>query len=178
MATIYYTALSLDGFVVDDHDSLDWLTRNDIDRAGFGGYDDFIAGVGAIVMGAATYHWLVTNQPDWAYDQPTWVVTHHPASITTPGVSTFTGDVADLHPLLQSAADGGDVWVMGGGAVAAQFVEHGLVDELVVHYAPCTLGSGRPVLPGTLRWQLSDTARNRDFVGVRWVRRGDDAETA
>jgi hypothetical protein len=39
-----------------------------------------------------------------------------------------------------------------------------------VHYAPCTLGAGRPVLPTASRWRLVDTGRNRDFVGARWAR--------
>ncbi|GAA2065921.1 dihydrofolate reductase family protein [Williamsia deligens] len=174
MATIYYTASSLDGFVVDADDSLDWLMRNDVDGTGFGGYDDFITGVGAIAMGASTHRWLIRHEPDvWPYEQPTWVVTHHPAEVVAPGVRTFAGDVVDLHPQLVDAADGRDVWVVGGGDLAAQFVTAGLVDEMVVHYAPCTLGSGRPVMPTASRWTLVETARNRDFVGARWARAED-----
>ncbi|MBT0565716.1 dihydrofolate reductase family protein [Williamsia sp. CHRR-6] len=173
MATVYYTASSLDGFIVDEHDSLNWLMRNDIDGSGFGGYNDFIATVGAIVMGAATYRWLIDNQPDWLYTQPTWVVTHHPETVTTPQVQTFSGDVSELHPMLVSAAGDRDVWVVGGGRLAAQFTDAGLVDELVVHFAPCTLGAGQPVLPTQSRWRLADTGRNRDFVGARWLRAAD-----
>lgn len=70
-------------------------------------------------------------------------MTHRP-SIVADGhpVQTFEGDVTELHPKLVSAAAGKDVWVVGGGEVAAQFVAAGLVDELIVSYAPCTLGAG------------------------------------
>ena len=47
-------------------------------------------------------------------------------------MQTFDGDVAELHPKLVSAAAGKDVWVVGGGDVAAQFVAAGLVDEMIV----------------------------------------------
>ena len=50
MATIYYTASSLDGFIVDEHDSLDWLTSRNIDAEGpFG--SGVHETVGALVMG-------------------------------------------------------------------------------------------------------------------------------
>ena len=54
-------------------------------------------------------------------------------------VRTFAGDVVELHSELVSAAGGGDVWLVGGGHVAEQFVSAGLVDEMIVSYAPCTL---------------------------------------
>lgn len=58
MATIYYTASSLEGFIVDENDSLDWLMSRDIDKHGPFNYDDFIKSVGAVVMGASTYEWV------------------------------------------------------------------------------------------------------------------------
>lgn len=170
MATVYYTASSLDGYIVDEADSLDWLVTRDIDPDGPFHYDAFAEGVGALVMGAATYEWIVKNQPgEWMYRQPTWVMTHRPGIVVDGHpVHTFAGEAADLHPRLVAAAQDKDVWVVGGGEVAAQFVAAGLVDEMVVSYAPCTLGGGSPVLPLRSEWRLVESAVNREFLCARW----------
>jgi dihydrofolate reductase len=174
MATVYFTASSLDGFVVDDAGSLDWLTSRDVDPGGPFGYEAFAKGVGALAMGSTTYEWLVENQPgDWMYEQPSWVLTHRPEIIADGHpVRTFSGDVTTLHPTLVSAAAGRDVWLMGGGDVAAQFVAAGLVDEMIVSYAPCSLGAGARVLPVRSEWRLTETAVNGDFVCARWLKAG------
>ncbi|MDV3128595.1 dihydrofolate reductase family protein [Mycobacterium sp. 21AC1] len=172
MKTVYYTASSLDGYIVDDNDSLDWLISRAIDGDGPFGYDDFIENIGALVMGASTYEWIVRNHPDdWMYEQPAWVLTHRP-QITAERypVRVFSGAVTDLHPQLASAAAGKDIWVVGGGDVAAQFVTAGLIDEMIVSYAPCTLGAGSPVLPVRSEWVLAESAVNADFVCARWTR--------
>ena len=172
MSTIYFTAASLDGFIVDTDDSLGWLTSRAIDPDGPFGYRAFRAPVGALVMGARTYEWLLANQPgEWIYPQPTWVLTHRP-EIVAPGhpVRTHTGAAAALHPQLVEAAVGADVWVVGGGDVAAQFAAAGLIDEMIVGYAPCSLGAGRPVLPIRSEWKLAHSEVNGDFVCVRWTR--------
>ena len=117
MATVYFTASSLDGYIVDEADSLDWLTSRAIDAGGPFGYEAFMKSVGALVMGSATYEWMVKNHPgDWMYEQPSWVLTHRP-QIVAEGhpVQVFDGDVAELHPKLVSSAAGKDVWVVGGG---------------------------------------------------------------
>ncbi|ODQ95870.1 dihydrofolate reductase family protein [Mycolicibacterium holsaticum] len=170
MVTVYYTASSLDGYIVDDADSLDWLTSRDIDQVGPFGYETFIGSVGAIVMGSATYEWIVKNQPgQWMYEQPAWVLTSRPHIIADGHpVHTYNGDVTELHPMLVSAAEGKDVWVVGGGDVAAQFVAAGLVDEMVVSYAPCSLGAGSRVLPIRSEWVLTESAVNGEFVCARW----------
>ena len=71
---------------------------------------------------------------------------------------------------LVSAAAGKDVWVVGGGAAAAQFVAAGLVDEMIVTYAPCSLGAGARLLPVRSEWKLAESAVNGDFVCARWTR--------
>ena len=81
----YFTATTLDGFIADADNSLDWLfvvERDEDDRS----WDEFIDGVGALVMGATTYEWVLGHEPEmlespdkWrAYydDRPTWVFTH------------------------------------------------------------------------------------------------------
>jgi dihydrofolate reductase len=170
MATVYYTASSLDGYIVDEADSLDWLTSRAIDKGGPFHYDTFIKSVGAVVMGSATYEWIVKNHPGkWMYEQPSWVVTHRPHIIVEGHpVQTFDGDVAELHPKLVSAAAGKDVWVVGGGDVAAQFVTAGLIDDMIVTYAPCSLGAGSRVLPTRSEWALAESAVNGEFACARW----------
>src|SRR3712207_7879069 len=50
--------------------------------------------------------------------------------------------------LFRSAAAGDrNVWVVGGGDLAGQFADVGLLDELIVSIAPVTLGAGAPLLP-------------------------------
>ena len=172
MSTIYYTASSLDGFIVDTDDSLDWLTSRTIDPDGPFGYQAFSRSVGALVMGSSTYEWLLREQPgEWMYTQPTWVMTHRPG-IVAPGhpVRTYAGEVAELHPRLVEAAGGADVWVVGGGDVAAQFAAAGLIDEMIVSYAPCSLGAGARVLPLRTEWKLAESLVNGEFVCVRWTR--------
>jgi dihydrofolate reductase len=170
MATVYFTASSLDGYIVDEAESLDWLTSRAVDPDGPFGYRAFAKSIGALVMGSATYEWLVKNHPgDWMYEQPSWVVTHRPQIIADGHpVQTFDGDVADLHPKLATAAVGKDVWVVGGGNVAAQFATAGLIDEMIVSYAPCSLGGGSQLLPIRSEWALVESGVNGDFVCARW----------
>ena len=170
MATVYFTASSLDGYILDEAESLDWLTSRNIDANGPFGYEAFIKDVGALVMGSATYEWVVRNHPgDWMYEQPSWVLTHRPEIIADGHpVQTFAGAVAELHPKLVSAAAGKDVWVVGGGDVAAQYAAVGLIDEMIVTYAPCSLGGGSRVLPIRSEWTLVESGGNGDFVCARW----------
>lgn len=172
MSCIYYTASSLDGFVVDEADSLAWLMSRDVDAGGAFGYEAFAKSVGALVMGSATYEWIRKDQPgDWMYPQPTWVLTSRPGIVAEGHpVATFSGAVTDLYPTVVEAAGDRDVWLVGGGVVAAQFAEAGLIDEMVVTYAPCSLGRGAPVLPVRSEWALAEVARNADFVCARWAR--------
>ena len=50
--TQYYTTTTLDGFIADADNSLDWLFTREREPDGPLNYGDFIAGVGAIAMGS------------------------------------------------------------------------------------------------------------------------------
>jgi len=179
---VYYTAMTLDGFLATEDHSLEWLFPHDIDQSGPGGLEPFIGSVGAIVMGANTYAWLQEHgeaeQPGgdpWPYDVPAWVLTHRDLApfpgkdirITAAGVEQVYADAA-------AAAGDRDLWVVGGGGIAAQFAAHGLLDEVQVAIAPVTIGAGTPLLPAHVELRLESAHRNRDFVVATYAVLGSD----
>ena len=170
MATIYSTACSLDGFIAGPGHNLDWLLSRDNDLDGPDSYAEFINGVGAVVMGANTYQWVLEHlDGPWPYHVPTWVMTHRTFP-RPPEDVRFTGaPVAEVHQLAVGAAAGRDVWLVGGGELVGQFHDEGLLEELRIQYAPATLGAGMPLLPRRIDLDLVALARNRDFACARYT---------
>jgi dihydrofolate reductase len=153
MATIYHTAASLDGFIADPDNRLDWLMQFGDEPAG--DFATFLAAVGALAMGSTTYEWVLANHVNasggpnpWPYTQPSWVFTSR-ALPRVPGadIRFVQGDVRAVHETMRAAASGRDLWIVGGGDLAGQFHDAGLLDEIVVTVTSVTLGDGAPLLP-------------------------------
>lgn len=171
MTTYFYTASSLDGFIATTEHSLDWLLKQDIDQEGPMAYPGFEKRIGALAMGSSTYEWLLRNQSaePWPYAQPTWVFTHRELAVPAGADIRFTtGDVGRIHSEMRESAGEKDLWIVGGGELAGQFTDLGLIDEVWVQYAPVTLGSGAPLLPRALDLELLEVARNRNFLCGRY----------
>ncbi|MGI5950881.1 MAG: dihydrofolate reductase family protein [Brooklawnia sp.] len=168
MSTHFYTASSLDGFIATPDHSLEWLFRQDFDPDGPMAYPAFMADIGALIMGASTYEWLLRNEEGWGYTQPTWVFAHRQLpTVAGADVRFAQGPVSAVHAEAVAVAEGKDLWIVGGGDLAGQFADAGLLDEVWVQYAPVTLGAGKPLLPRALDLELIEVARNRDFVCTR-----------
>ena len=174
--TQYYTATTLDGFIADPDDSLDWLFTRNQDGDGPLNYAEFISEVGALAMGSTTYQWILEHESDkdsaeqrWPYDVPCWVFTHRDLPVM-PGaqIRLTSEDIATVHERMVVAAGGRNVWIVGGGDLAGQFAELGLLDEVIVYIAPVTLGAGKPLLTRWVELRLVETARNGDFVCARF----------
>jgi dihydrofolate reductase len=166
--TQYYTATSLDGFIADPDNSLEWLFSRAREPDGPLNYDAFIAEVGALAMGSTSYEWIL-DRYDWPYDLPCWVFTHRELRVVSDARIEFvSGDVAPLHEAMTEAAGGRNVWIVGGGDLAGQFADAGLLDEVIAKIAPVTLGGGAPLLPRRLELSLEELARNGDFVAARF----------
>ena len=175
--TQYYTATSLDGFIAGPDNSLDWLFTRKREPDGPLNYDDFIADVGALAMGSTTYEWILDHEfagkdpPDWKwpYEIPCWVFTHRQLPVVPGAPIEFTSaDVAAVHEAMAAAAGEKNVWIVGGGDLAGQFADVGLLDEVIVMIAPVTLGAGAPLLPRRIELHLEELGQNGDFACARF----------
>ena len=158
----YYAAATLDGYIADPSDGLDWLMKyqgtydGDDAQPIKGDYDRFYEGVGAMIMGSVTYEWVLAHLDSWPYaGKPVWVLSSRELRLP-PGdevdVRIADSAVPPIYDELMAAAGEGNLWVVGGGNVASQFADAGKLDELIVTVVPVVLGTGKPLfdegLPG------------------------------
>ena len=178
--TQYFTATSIDGFIADEHNSLDWLFEADRSSDSMDRFAAFFAGVGAMAMGATTYEWviehdqLLENPDKWRgyYGQiPAWVFSHRELpAIPGADVRFVTGDVRPVHEQMTQAAAGRNIWLVGGGDLVGQFADHGLLDEVHLGIAPVTLGGGAPLLPRRITGLSLDGVEDEGgFVHLRYT---------
>lgn len=168
--TQYFVASTLDGFIADEHDDLSWLFQ----FAGPGSvYDDFIADVGALAMGATTYRWILDHVEEWPYaGLPCWVFTHRELPVMEGADVRFTqDDVPEVHAAMRAAAGDRNIWLVGGGDLVGQFLDHGLLDQIQVTVMPVLLGKGAPLLPRrrTTPMRLVSTLPSIDQTSVHLV---------
>ena len=175
--TQYYTATTLDGFIADPDNSLEWLFTRKQEKDGPLNYGEFIARVGALAMGSTTYEWILDHEfagkdPaewKWPYDIPSWVFTHRQLPVVPDARIEFTsGEISAVHKEMVVSAGDQNLWIVGGGDLAGQFAEAGLLDEVIVSIAPVTLGAGAPLLPRRIELSLDELAQNGDFACARF----------
>jgi len=100
-------------------------------------------------MGSATYEWIVRNADKvaagtgapWPYTQPVWVFTSRILPVIEGSDIRFVkGDVRQVHNEMRVATGAKNIWIVGGGDLAGQFHDAGLLDELIVQIGSVTLG--------------------------------------
>lgn len=176
---VYATASTLNGFLADDEDSLDWLFAVPGADEAEGELGPFIAAAGALVMGSTTYEWILRHEhlldrpQAWSYAQPAFVFSSRRLPpVAGADVRFVAGAVAEAWPAISTAAGDRDVWLVGGGDLVGQFADAGLLDEIRVSVAPVTLVSGRPLLPRRLesdRLELTSVTRSGQFAELRFA---------
>lgn len=187
--TQYYAAASLDGYIADGDDGIDWLTgyRGSFEGAGAepgpmsegGAYERFYEDVGALVSGSTTYEFVLDHfgaGGSWPYaGKPWWVLSSRDLALPEADeadVRIVESEVAPLHDELTAAAGGRNVWVVGGGNVASQFADAGLLDELHLTVVPIVLGAGKPLfdrpLPGGAMRLAGTRAFDNGMVELRY----------
>jgi dihydrofolate reductase len=172
--TQYFLAQSLDGYLAESDGGLRWLTEfpgvsgmpEDAETP-LDAFDEFFEGVGSVAMGSATYEFLLEHSPGkWPYEgRPTWVfTTRELANPFDPGIRFVSGPVEPFHREMVEAAGDRNVYLVGGGDLASQFVDAGLLDELIVTIVPVVLGDGLPTFASRMEPGRLHTTATRAFA--------------
>jgi dihydrofolate reductase len=148
MATIRgYMGVSLDHYIAGPNGNLDWLTHYDDADFGEHAYANFIKQIRTIVMGRATYDWLIAFGGAWPYaDQRAIVVTSHPLENPPVPLTVWRQDIAALIAHLRALSDG-DVWIVGGGQLQQALIARDALDQLELFVVPEIVGEGIPLFP-------------------------------
>ena len=171
----YFTACTLDGFIADENNSLDWVFEVPHD-ADDHYWDQWFPGVGGLVMGATTYEWMLQRYGladstdrwhEFYGERPGWVFTHRELPLI-PGVDVtlVAGDVRQVYAEIAAKLGDANLWVLGGGDLVGQFFDAGLLDEIILGMTPVTLGKGAPLLPRRIT-SKNLAFRTAELIGQR-----------
>lgn len=146
ITTKVFIACSLDGYISDKDDKIDWLHEIDNPTQDDMGYSAFIKDIDALLMGRKTFEKVLSFGITWPYNVPVYVLSSTlneiPESLDN-NVRLVSGNITDI--LTQISADGHEALYIDGGSAIASFLELDLIDEMTITTIPLILGGGSPL---------------------------------
>lgn len=174
---VYYTAVSLDGFIADSQDSVSWLDAYQEQSDSPYQYEKIYPTFSGMIMGRVTFDFIKDyvekNKVDYPHKgKPTLVFTNN-STITNPfsDVQIVGQDYLKVFQKFQQKYPG-TIWLVGGGKIATWFLEHNLIDEMILTQIPITLGDGKPLFSKnfkTTKWNLVDSVKNQKTIQFKFI---------
>lgn len=160
----YQVAMSLDGYIAAEDGTYDWILDDEtID------FSELFSQFDTLIMGRLTFEIVERNEgelgPDGFYGKDVYVFSRTLSDTGHPRVHVVQGDVANTMRQLK-AKPGKDIWLFGGGNLARQCFDAGLVDTVEVAVMPVMIGTGIPILPRGTRVSLSLTGQRSYASGI------------
>lgn len=141
---IVYIATSADGYIARPDGSVDWLDRP-MPKGGYG-MTAFARSIDTILWGRKTYDFAVKMGGVGVYGKVKhYAFSRHPPSAPLPGVEFVSESIPGFVGKLQ-AVRGKNIWMMGGAALIASFLDAGAIDEFSIHVIPVMIGEGIPLV--------------------------------
>ena len=146
VSNIVYIATSLDGYISDKDDGLDWLDSipnpDNIDM----GYGDLMNRIDALVMGRKTFEVVCGFDVPWPYTKPVFVLSK--------SLTAIPQEYEGKAELMSGALDSVLATIHGkrhqelyidGGSTIQNFLKQDLIDEMIITVLPLLLGGGSPL---------------------------------
>ncbi len=164
---VLFIAMSLDGYIADIHGGTGWLEGQESGEDDMVSYEEFVRNVDTVIMGANTYHQLVTElSPDeWVYsDFTSYIVTHTPEK-STDQIRFTEEDPCQLVTRLKRET-GKDIWICGGASIVRQLMQADLIEQYYINVIPTILGNGIRLFGTFERERKLKLIRTRSYNGI------------
>ena len=181
-----FIATTLDGFIAREDGSLDWLPGSRADEPQLedepkkannndGGYSDFVSTIDVVVMGRKTYEEILGFGVEWPYSNfKSYIVTSE-KNYETKTDNTFT--LIKINQLVIDeikSESKKNVWIVGGGQIITQFLNHDAIDKMTLNVFPIILGKGIRLFPDNpkeTKFKLENTKSfDSGFVNLTYKR--------
>lgn len=137
---------SLDGYIADEDNTIDWMHTNDRFEEGITlsekEIEDYINAIDCYIMGSRTYEHAL--QLGWPYGEvPVIVLSTRKLPVERKNVEIYRGNLSELiNGKLKKKFQ--NIWLVGGAKLAQEFIRHKLADEIIQSVLPVILGKGVP----------------------------------
>lgn len=148
--TIFYGAVSLDGFIAGPGGEMDWAEKHLASGEDYG-YVELVSACSAMLIGRKTFEFELVAAPEMDRVLPTYVLTEQPLRFdgaALSGVHFTSGDLREVVAMVKQKHPG-DIFIGGGAELVDGLMVMGLLDELRLFVTPDILGSGVRLFKGS-----------------------------
>lgn len=146
MSNIVYIATSLDGYIADKNNQVDWLHETPNPKGLDFGFAQFMDEVDALVMGKNTLDMVLSFDCDWPYSKPVFVLSNSMRSVPAGYEDNVILVKGELKNIVQELKEKGfNTLYIDGGKVIQSFLKEDMIDELIITTIPILLGGGIPL---------------------------------
>jgi len=153
-----YIASSLDGYIARENGDVDWLPQ-----LSDSGYDEFYKSIDTVIMGKKTYDQILTFGEYPYKNKKSFVFTRND-SLTKDENVEFASNVEEFTRKLVSSSEG-NIWLVGGSELFSAFLEHRLVNEIILSVIPTVLGKGIPLFQNIKREVSLELIKTTEYGG-------------
>jgi dihydrofolate reductase len=143
MTVSVFVGTSVDGFIARPSGDLDFLPPNGGEPHG---YNEFIAGIDALVIGRKTFETVLAFE-SWPYGKKRVVVlSSHPLDLSAAKgavIEQMAGSPAEI--VAKLASTGAQHLYIDGGITVQRFLRAGLIQRLIITRVPVLIGQGVPL---------------------------------
>ena len=146
---VYSLTNSLDNFIARADGAYDWILMDDEIMSEF---PKLYASFDTVLIGRKTYDHMRLHSTDTGQEtagftsMKTYVFSSTMKESPSAGMNLVSDNAGEFVSSLKNES-GKDIWLMGGGILAASLLKERLVDEIGVAIQPILLGSGIPLFP-------------------------------